>query len=280
MRRALLPLLAGALLGSVLPESLPAQLAGGADLTVQSTYVWRGVRRAAAPVLQPSVFLSWQPRGWTVTTGAWANLELARARLTDPTDAGRARRFSELDYWAEAHTRTRGLDLRFGTVRYDLRGDSLTGGRGAVWDTGEVYGAAAALLGNLTVLGLTAAYDYAAVNGTYVTFEATQHVPIVGVHGLMLSGMLRGVLGASYGQELAGGSDEQAYFSEAGVTHIDLSGAARVHSQSLGVYAALHWQFNQDEFTRRITMTRNRARQYWLDAGFSILLGSLPRERR
>ncbi|MGH7469019.1 MAG: hypothetical protein ACRENP_13775 [Longimicrobiales bacterium] len=264
----------------MLPLCASAQLALGGDLTVRSRYVWRGVVRTSRPVVQPSVFVSWQPINWTVTAGAWASLEPWRASSIQFTEAGRSTTWAELDYWLEAHTRVRAFDLRVGTIRYDLQGDSLAGGRADVWDTGEVYGAAVLLLSRLSTVGLYAAYDYDAIDGAYFALEALQHVPFLEVHGMTVSSLLRAELAASLGQASDSGVEQPAYFTEDGVSHIDVSAAMRVHTRRVGFHATGHLQFGRDPQARRITLTRNAGAFTWFEAGLALVVGPLARERR
>jgi hypothetical protein len=277
MRRALPAIIVLILLA--LPAFAQAQFAFGADLIFRTTYVWRGVRRSDGPVLQPGLFASWLPPGWTITSGAWANVEVSNAEPLEFTDAGRSRQLAELDYWIEGHTRVQPFDLRFGFVYYDLQGNEATGGRGDSWDTAEVYGTASVLVKDLSVIGIAAAYDLRAIRGAYFALEALQHVPLVEVHGTMASLLFRLEVGANAGQQVDD-PEETGYFAEAGITHIDGSGGARVHGDRFGVFSAWHWQFNQDPFTRRISLTSTRAHQRWLEAGVSVVLGAKARERR
>jgi hypothetical protein len=262
------------------PLAASAQWAAGADFALRTRYVWRGVLRTHQPVVQPSVFLSWQPTGWTITAGSWASLEPWRATRNQFTDAGRTTTLAELNYWLEAHTRTSRFDLRLGTIRYDLHGDGQAGGRDNVWDTGEVYGAAAVMLSRLNTLGVTAAYDYATIDGAYVTLELLQHVPLFEVHDLMLSFLLRGELAGSLGQAHADqDSSEPAYYDQDGITHLDFAAALRAHTTRIAFHATGHLQFNQDRLTRRITASRNGPRLTWLEVGVAVAVGPGARER-
>jgi hypothetical protein len=278
--RVLLPVIAALALEGARPKPTAAQLAAVAELGFNTTYVWRGVRRSTAPVLQPSGFLSWQPRGWTVTTGVWSSIELGRASAIELTDAGRTDRLAELNYWVEAHSRWRALDLQAGTVYYDLKGNEFVGGRGNSWDTGEVYGAASLLVSRITTLGIGAFYDYSAIRGAFLQAEANQYVPIVGVHDIMVSGLLRAEAGASLGQEFDPNKpNERAYFRDNGITHIDLSAGGRVSNNLFDVLATLHWQRGLDVFTRLVTRNRRRDSQYWLSINLSFTFGPQPVER-
>jgi hypothetical protein len=231
--------------------------------------------------VQPSVFLSWQPEGWTFTTGVWANIEAFGKNDRSLSDAGRSRRWSELDYWVEAHTRRAGFDLRLGGVIYDLRGDPLQDGRGSEWDTAELYGGAALLLGDLASIGIETAIDVSAIKGAYFTLEGLQHIPVVGLHGIMLSLLLRAETGAGAGLQIdPANPDQLGYFAEDGITHALLSGSLRVHGQRLGGYIGWTLQLNRDRLTRVVNFGETQDTQHWFEAGLSALLGPLARERR
>ena len=266
---------------AVLPGTGTAQLAAGTDLDVRSRYVWRGVVRSSSSVVQPSLFLSWQPEGWTFTTGAWANIEAFGKDDRSLSDAGRSRRLSELDYWVEAHTRRAGFDLRLGGVIYDLRGDALQGGRDSDWDTAELYASAALLLRGLSSIRLETAIDVSAIKGAWFTLEGLEHIPVVGLHGIMFSLLVGGEVGASAGLQLdPANPDELGYFANDGITHVLWSASLRVYGQRLGGYIGWTLQANRDRLTRVVNFGENRDTQHWFEAGVSALIGPLARERR
>jgi hypothetical protein len=265
-------------LGLAAPAS--AQFGAGADVVYRSEHVWRGLTRSSGPVLQPSVFGSFQPRGWTFTVGAWANLELWNAGTNDLSDADPDQRFTELDYWAEAHTRLHDFDLRAGITRYDFQGDPNLGLHHRL-DTTELYAGASYLLLDRFQFGATAAYDLGDIDGAYVELQALRYFPVVQFHGWLVSLHLNAVTGLSFGQELDIEEPlEPSYFEAGGVTHLRGSATLRVHTERIAPFFSLQLQSNGDSRTRLASATSSGSHKIWIEAGLSLLVGSLPAEKR
>jgi hypothetical protein len=257
-----------------------AQLSLGADLMYRSEYVWRGLTRSSGPVLQPSVFGSFQPRGWTFTVGAWANFELWNADLNDLSDADPDQRFTELDYWTEAHTRVHAFDLRAGVTHYDYQGDASQGIHRRL-DTTELYGGVSYQLTDRFQLGTFAAYDLGDIEGAYVELQALRNFPVVQFHGWLASLYLDAAAGLSFGQE--GDIEaplEPAYFADGGVTHLRGGVTMRVHNERFAPFFALQMQSNGDARTRLASAISSGSHKIWFESGLSLLVGSLPVEKR
>ncbi|HSL71715.1 MAG TPA: hypothetical protein VK864_15820 [Longimicrobiales bacterium] len=264
-----------------LPAPLSAQVAVGSDVVMRSMHVWRGVTRSSRPVLQPSLFAAWQPYGWTVTAGIWSSSELGGLEAGHLTDAGADRHHAEINYWLEGHTRIDGIDLRLGTVRFDLRGDSLRSGRSNTFDTGEVYGAVMVPITDLTLVGAALAYDYDAVRGAYLALQGQHHAPFLSLPSLMASLVLTADAGFTLGQETDPERlTEVGYFADRGLTHVTVSTALRVTFERVGAFLGGSFQFNEDAAARRIRFAERNWRKSWLEAGVSLLVGPSARERR
>jgi hypothetical protein len=109
------------MLGLALAAAPPATAQIGVDLTWASAYRWRGLSRHEGAVLQGAVFASVGTSStaatrFSVTTGAWANLALARP---DPARSwGASPGISETNPWIELAFASRPVDLALGTVAY------------------------------------------------------------------------------------------------------------------------------------------------------------------
>ena len=77
----------------------------GADASLFSSYVWRGLSLTNKPVLQPDVYVTFPAGNASITVGGWANIDLGK--YDDPDDdfseSGglSAFNFAEFDPWIE-----------------------------------------------------------------------------------------------------------------------------------------------------------------------------------
>lgn len=266
MTRAVL--LASALLAA--PAALVAQVMAGADLTVNSDYVWRGLTRARAGAVQPALFVGHKGPAFVLSAGAWGSLEAWGAGSDDPTDAGfGADALAEVDYWAQVDWRTRMLatiDLSLGWTRYTFHGDPASGGRGSEWDSDEIF--LGAKLSDLSpvwsLIGLpdrlplaveiSAFGDLGHVGGVYGEVALEADLPINPLGEPFGAILLRNALGLSFDQRNGPGG-LQGYYDGNGPTHYDLSLATvlafPVGPALLTVHPASHLQVGFDPATRR-----------------------------
>ena len=95
-------LLAG--IASAVARPALAQSTVGADLSLFSGYVWRGISVTNRPVGQPNAYVAFPAGKTTVTAGGWANVDLGRYDDTDDfSQSGGVSSFNlaEFDPWAE-----------------------------------------------------------------------------------------------------------------------------------------------------------------------------------
>jgi hypothetical protein len=98
---------AALVVGGVFAGAAPAaaQTTLGADASVFSSYVWRGLSLTNKPVLQPDLYVTFPAGKASVTVGGWANIDLGK--YDDPEDdisesGGLSSfNFAEFDPWAE-----------------------------------------------------------------------------------------------------------------------------------------------------------------------------------
>lgn len=249
MRR--LAMAAGLVTATVLAYTpAAAQATVGADAYVYSHYVWRGVTYGNKfPVIQPDIWFN--VSGFTV--GAWANIELSQC--DDPNDACETNfgqldpdprtGIAEIDLWVD-YARTAGnVSWKLGWIIYTFNEDNSYFDN--AFDTHELYGSAS--IGNLPVTpALYASYDIGKVNGLYL--EPSVSYPWVAGPGVTIN--LKALAGISAGQEINTdpASGDNFNFFESGLTHVDLSASASFTAGPLSLTPTVHFQINNDEFTK------------------------------
>lgn len=142
----------------------------GADISVMSKYIWRGIALNSDPVLQPSATIGYD--GFTF--GVWTNMDL--------TDVNNDRaEFNEVDYSLDYTLDFPLLSVFAGIARYDY---SIAG-----WEpTTEAYlGVESGFPGSPS---LTVYQDVDKSDGTYLELGAGQSFPVVPFASLDLSAML------------------------------------------------------------------------------------------
>ena len=121
-------------------RSALAQATVGADLSMFSGYVWRGISVTNRPVGQPNAYVAFPAGTANVTVGGWANVDLGRYDDSDEiSQSGGVSSFNlaEFDPWAEVSVPAGKTTLTGGVVGYLFPNDF-----GATEDlnTWEVYG--------------------------------------------------------------------------------------------------------------------------------------------
>jgi len=224
-----------------------AQVYAGLDATLTSPYVWRGITRANGWVAQPEGFLSAKAGGGFLSAGAWASYELGAAGPNDMSDLGAGRAgLAELDYWGQANWSLGLFQASLGGIRYTFRGTAPTAGRTRADNTTELYVDVRAT-SKYIVPAVALWLDVDRVRGAYL--EASATVPLLAnpLAPPFIALITRVAVGYTLGQE-------DAYFTRAGVTHVDLSASGDVTLRPLHVPTVLrlegHVQFSTDDATR------------------------------
>jgi len=270
MRRSLATAALAALLMLIpAPADLEAQAraAAAADATVSSRYVWRGLTRRNGWVLQPNLVAGALWGSGSVSVGAWANIELARARPASQ-DLGLGDHFGEWNLWLQIE-RTLALvgaplHLAVGYNRYFVDRTEAAARGVIALNTGELYVDGRWRLGDLEPRA-TLWYDPEEVKGAYGELGVGYRLP---VFPLAVPSLYAEMLyGFSWGQAIdEGDPTAAAYFAENGLTHIDFSVEAQIYLpvpiislQDLYATPFLHFQVNLDEATRRASRARDDA---------------------
>ena len=261
LRRKLLgaALLAG--LASIPARSALAQATVGADLSLFSGYVWRGISVTNRPVGQPNAYVAFPAGNTNVTVGGWANVDLGQYDDSDDfSQSGGVSSFNlaEFDPWAEVSVPAGKATLAGGVVGYVFPNDV-----GATEDlnTWEVYGKvglAVALSPKLAVY-----YDVDKVDGAYLEGSVGHAVPLGSV-ALALGALA----GFSAGQAEGDDPGELNNFAENGFTHLDLSAGLPLSAGILSITPALHFMVNGDENTKLTSPEEESDVKLW--GGFTI----------
>jgi hypothetical protein len=117
MKRA--TVLAAALLvpGTIITAPAGAQVTVGADLALNSRYMFWGLTLSNRPVIQPDVYLTYAG----FTAGVWGNLEVSKdGDQGDLTSGGDRSGLTEVDYWAEYNREVGPTALKLGVNPLDL----------------------------------------------------------------------------------------------------------------------------------------------------------------
>ena len=254
----------------------PVRIFSGCDVAFSSAYVWRGITRRNAPVIQPDIFttLEWSPRtparfppsryGGFLTVGGWANIEIDKADSTQPTEVGLGRRVGESNLWVQVEVFWgQAFDLTLGYTRYIAHTRDAAGVRSDAYDTGELYGAlqfdvtwGVGVPGGAVSLRLPAWLDHEDVGGLYFEPVLDIQLPFFPLLSMWAPSpfpalQLRAAVGISSGQSvdpLTG----RGYFQEDGLTHADFSAATTfLIAGRFSAAAEYHRQRNYDDRTRR-----------------------------
>jgi hypothetical protein len=261
LRRKLLGAALWAGLASVPARSALAQATVGADLSLFSGYVWRGISVTNRPVGQPNAYVAFPAGNTNVTVGGWANVDLGQYDDSDDfSQSGGVSSFNlaEFDPWAEVSIPAGKATLAGGVVGYVFPNDV-----GATEDlnTWEVYGKvglAVPLSPKLAVY-----YDVDKVNGAYLEGSVAHAVPLGSV-ALALGALA----GFSAGQAEGDGPGELNNFAENGFTHLDLSAGLPLSAGILSITPALHFVVNGDENTKLTSPEEESDVKLW--GGFTI----------
>ncbi len=276
--RASIRSLAPLLLWSFVPGTLLAQSGWifGGDAVVRNTYLWRGVTRSSAWVLQPDLFLAGSQDRSNITGGWWSTIDLGSVDPGDPTSAGLGQTwFGQNDLWLEVAVRSGTVDFTVGVTRYQFADRSFGQSADAV-NTTELYATAGLSAGPL-VPRIALWVDVSRVRGAYFETSLDLRVPVLPSYEPVIAAYLSALAGWSAGQEINRQSpDEAAYFGDAGLTHLDFGLDVAVGRNQRYVTLELHVLAAQDGGARAEPGTSRNA-SWWLGLGFSdsVVLGAL-----
>jgi hypothetical protein len=220
----------------------------GADAFLRSSYAWRGKTRSGRWVIQPDVYLAAAGPSLIVTAGWWGNIEMADDATAGGTGLGRAF-LGQNDVWLEGGLDLRPAFVRGGFVRYFFV-DGAVGQTADAVTTTELYFDAWTNLGAL-VPRASLWLDVDRVRGAYLETALDLRVPVLPSRLPTVSLYLTGLAGWSLGQELDSGDPTRpAYFSDGGLTHVDLG--LELRWGELDRYASLeiHFLLARDEGAR------------------------------
>jgi hypothetical protein len=243
LRRKMLGVGLLAVVASAPVRSALAQATVGADLSMFSGYVWRGISVTNRPVGQPNAYLAFPAGTANVTVGGWANVDLGQYDDSDDlSQSGGVSSFNlaEFDPWAEVSVPAGKAALTGGVVGYLFPNDF---GATEALNTWEVYGKvglAVPLSPKLAVY-----YDVGKVDGAYLEGSVAHSVPLGSV-----SLALGALAGFSAGQAEATDPDELDNFAENGFTHLDLSAGLPLPAGVVTVTPVLHFLVNGDQNTK------------------------------
>jgi Bacterial protein of unknown function (Gcw_chp) len=234
-----------------------AQATVGADVSLFSSYVWRGVSLTNRPVAQPNVYLTVPTGKATVTAGGWANVDVGT--YDDPTDdisqSGGVSSFNlaEFDPWAEVNVPVGKATVTGGVVGYVFPNDPPAVATEDV-NTWELYGKVG--LGVPLSPKLSVYYDFDKVNGAYLEGTIAHSVPIGG-----MSLNLGALAGFSAGQ--AESTEDINNFAENGFTHLDLSAGMPIPAGVLSITPVFHFLVNGDAVTKITSPTNESDVKAW-----------------
>jgi hypothetical protein len=243
VRRRLLGAALWAVAVSASARTALAQATVGADLSMFSGYVWRGISVTNRPVGQPNAYVAFPAGTANVTVGGWANVDLGQYDDSDDfSQSGGVSSFNlaEFDPWAEVSVPAGKATLTGGVVGYLFPNDF---GATEALNTWEVYGK----IGLAVPLSpkLAVYYDVDKVNGAYLEGSVAHAVPLSSV-----SLALGALAGLSAGQAEADDPDELNNFAENGFTHLDLSAGVPLPAGMFTITPVLHFLVNGDQNTK------------------------------
>jgi Bacterial protein of unknown function (Gcw_chp) len=260
-RRKLLGAALVAVSASASARPVLAQATVGADLSMFSGYVWRGISVTNRPVGQPNAYVAFPAGTTNVTVGGWANVDLGQYDDSDDfSQSGGVSSFNlaEFDPWAEVSVPAGKATLTGGVVGYLFPNDF---GATEALNTWEVYGK----LGLAVPLNpkLAVYYDVDKVSGAYVEGLIAHSVPL-GKVALALGALA----GFSAGQAEAEDPDELNNFAENGFTHLDLSAGLPLAAGIFAITPALHFVVNGDQVTKLTSPGEESDVKLW--GGFTL----------
>ena len=242
---------------------LAAQATVGADVAVNSRYMFWGLTLSNRPVVQPDFYLSFA--GFTV--GAWGNIEVTKANsAADYTTGGARSGLTEIDYWAEYNRSVGPTALKLGVIRWTYNNNN-TGSlspyatqaaypglkNGPDINSTEIYGAVT--LSSLPLSpNVTAYYDTDIYKGLFGWVSLTKGLPL-GAKSLNLGALM----GWSTGESNTGTSQIPLYVKQ-GITHFDFSATLPLTIGAVSLTPNAHFQVNVDDNTKFTSGTQTNGK--------------------
>jgi len=186
-------------------EETPFPLTFGATLDIYSAYVWHGMILNDEPVLQPDLAMTYSFGDYgSVTADAWLNF--------DTTGNNSQRSFAgmnEIDYTLQYAVTLGDFSLGLGHIWYTF---PAIGDTEYFPSTREIF-VSAAYNNDIVVPFIKAYYDYARVDGTYVTVGLRKEMTF----DKLTAGAEVSLSGAShpYTEYYYGGGESQYWFADA-----------------------------------------------------------------
>ena len=236
----------------------------GADLSLFSSYVWRGLSLTNKPVAQPDLYLTFPAGKASVTLGGWANLDLGKYddAADDFGESGgqSAFNFAEFDPWAEVSFPVgEKATLTAGATGYIYPNDA---GLTSDFNTVEIYGKAAFDVPLSPKLAVW--YDVDKVKGAYFEGSISHTLPA----SEKLSVALGALAGFTAGQhaDFDSSGDPQAdffNFADNGFTHLDLSAGLPLSAGIFSITPVIHLVINGDDFVKATSPTSESDAKLW-----------------
>ena len=229
-----------------------AQAEIGADVSVFSSYVWRGLPLTNKPVLQPAVYVSIPVGSASITLGGWSSIDIGKYDdpVSDRSESGGSSAFNyaEFDPYGEVSFTAGKATLTGGITAYIYPNDASAPGFGLItkdFNTVEIYGKAS--LDVPLAPSVNIYYDVDKIKGAYIeggishSFAASEKVSVD----------LGALAGFSAGQGINDSDPtEFSNFADDGLTHVDLSGGVSFSAGPLSFAPTLHLIINSDDFTK------------------------------
>jgi len=279
----------GLVVGSIFASAAPAaaQTTVGADASLFSSYVWRGLSLTNKPVLQPDLYVTIPAGSASVTVGGWANIDLGQYDDVndDISESGglSSFNFAEFDPWAELSFPLGEKTTLTGGVTAYIYPNDLTatsnGGLNSDFNTVEVYGKAA--FDVLLSPKLAVWYDVDKVDGLYA--EGSVSYPLkLGEKNSLTLGALAGFNSGQDADLDAAGIPQAEFFNfqDNGFTHLDLSAGFPLTAGVFSITPVVHFVINGDEFTKTTSPTDVSDTKLWggVTVSWSHGYGEAPEE--
>jgi hypothetical protein len=237
-----------------------AQVTAGADVGLNSRYMFWGLTLSNRPVIQPDVYLTYAG----FTAGVWGNFEVTGdSDPNDFTSGGDRTGNTEVDYWAEYNRAVGPTALKLGVIRWTYSQkntgtlspyatqDAFPGlENGPDINSTEIYGAVTVSSVPLSP-NLTLYYDTDIYKGLFGWASVTQPVPI-GTKSLNLGALM----GFSVGESNTTSNQIPLYVDE-GITHFDFSAGLPLTVGALSITPNAHFQINVDDNTKFTSGTQS-----------------------
>jgi hypothetical protein len=236
----------------------------GADLSLFSSYVWRGLSLTNKPVAQPDLYVTFPAGKASVTLGGWATIDLGK--YDDPGDdfsesgGESAFNFAEFDPWAEVSFPVgEKTTLTAGATAYIYPNDA---GLTSDFNTVEVYGKAAFDVPLSPKLAVW--YDVDKVEGAYFEGSISHTLPASEKVSVVL-GALAGFNAGQHADFDSSGDPQADFFNFAdnGFTHLDLSAGVPLSAGVFSITPVIHFLINGDDFVKLTSPTNDSDVKLW-----------------